>query len=154
MLESDIYTRRFKERAAALGHPTPDENEIEAYRKKGHPPSVAAARHYSKLRVKSRVSEVELEGVVKASCLSFGIDPEDLISADEDSTRDLKTVICHIAVEKLNIRPHTVIRKRLGMKNNSMVNHHLSRFPLRLDSIVFVEKLNESINNLDLGNEQ
>lgn len=134
-----------------LGHTVvPDDARIEKYRTDGMPPSLAVSKHFSKLKLKSQISSETLETIVLSACRAFGFDSKDVESCDTKEMRDLKTIVCFIAVSEKNLRPHTVIRKRLGMKYNSMVNYYVDRFALRMDSITFKKKLEETRNVLKL----
>jgi hypothetical protein len=141
MLENDIYVRRFKDKAESLGFTDmPADERIDKYRTDGVAPSLAVSKYFSKLKIKSRVSKDELEPLVISACNAFGADPMDVALSDTEEMRDLKTIVCRLAVNEMNIRPHTVIRKRLGLKYNSMVNHHVDRFATRTDRVGFLDK--------------
>lgn len=151
MIENDIYFRRFREKAYSLGiNEMPDDATIEKYRTDGISPKVAASKHFGKLKLKSRVSSEELEEIVISACQAFGLKPTDVATGDSKEMRDLKTIVCFIAINEKNLRPHTVIRKRLGLKYNSMVNHYSDRFQMSMNRVGFLEKVEITRKGLSL----
>lgn len=153
MLNEKTYLHRFTVKAVAKGHSINDNDlpVIESYRALELTPAVAVNRHYSKLKLLSIADRERLEPLIIAACNSFGIDPNTIknVEADDD-TRDAKSIICYLAVNEMNIRPHTVIKEELGFKYNSAVNHHKDRAVGRKDSLAFLEKMNAIASEVGL----
>lgn len=149
MLTEEIYRGRFTRKAEAKGYTVTevDYPQIESYRDLELTPAVAVNRHYSKLKLKTAEEEIRLEPLVEFVCEGYGLEPElatDEVRSDTEDWKDAKTIICHVAVKVMDIRPHTVIKNRLGFKYNSMVNHNLARCERKCDSIRFTEALEEA----------
>lgn len=138
MLEPDIYERRFKEKAKSLGHTSDGEEEaIMQYREDGIAPALAVSKHYSKMRLKTLKSEKNFDEILEVVCQSSGVTLDEVKDTDTQIWRDIKSISCVIAVKDKDIRPHSVMRKALGLKYNSMVNHYFERASRRDDSITF-----------------
>jgi len=152
MLETDIYTRRFKEKAKSLGHnPDGEESAILQYRDNGVTPALAVSKHYSKMRLLTIESEKRFNEVLEVVCEQAGFELHEVYDTDTQDWRDIKSISCLIAVQDLDIRPHSVMRRALGLKYNSMVNHYVDRNQNREDSIRFQTILEGSRKALEIN---
>jgi len=150
MLEKDIYDRRFRQQMEKKGM-TATEAEIEKasneMRSKGIPPSIAVTKVFTDMYYKRVEAEQQFPIVLKATCDSFGIAFDE---ADSSDLTDIRSIAAWIAVNRLDLRPHTVIKEHLGLSSNSMVNHSVYRADKRMDkSVMFAEKLNQVLANLN-----
>ena len=142
MLEQDIYTRRFNEKAGRLKNVEPcPESTIEKYRLGSYTPALAVSEYYGKMRVKTKDAEKKFKVILDVVCEVYGFDPDGITDGDSMDWRDVKSISCVIAVLDQNIRPHTVIRKALYLKYNSMVNHYVDRSKKREDRIAYHNNL-------------
>jgi hypothetical protein len=142
MLEQDIYTRRFKAKAESKGYSTEGlETEIEAFRLAEVTPSLAVAKQFSKMRLKTQDAEEQFQNILESVCEVCGLDPSGIETGDSNEWRDVKSISCVIAVLDKDIRPHTVMRKALGLKYNSMVNHYVDRSKKREELIMYHNNL-------------
>ena len=150
MLEQDTYTRRFNEKAGRLKNVEPcTESIIENYRLGGYTPALAVSEYYGKMRVKTKDAEAKFKVILDVVCEVYGFDPAGISDGDSMDWRDIKSISCVIAVLDQDIRPHTVIRKALYLKYNSMVNHYVGRSEKRADRIKYHNNLAASREALE-----
>jgi len=124
------------------------QSEAERMREKGVPPSIAVTKVFTDMYYKRKHAEEKFPKLLNEVCHSFGLEYAD--AADKDLS-DIRSIACYIAVERYDLRPHSVIREYLGLSSNSMVNHSLYRATKQMDkSVIFAEKLNEVLSNLGL----
>jgi hypothetical protein len=144
MLKRDIYRRRFlyQLKSQSVDSSGIDvEKAIDRMMAKKIPPSVAVQRAFTPLEKKRAIAVKTMPKIIKCVCDAFGVD--ELGSGGIDS-RDICSITAWIAVNKNNIRPHSVIREKLNLASNSMVNHHVDRCERRRDeSVLFSEKFNQ-----------
>ena len=160
MIDIETYIDRLKAKLSEKrglpkdGVPSEEEirSEAERLRSKGIPPSIAVTKVFTPLWFKRKRAEAELPRIIKETCLAFNFENyEDALYEDGDNLLDVKYISAWIAVERFNIRPHTVIKDMLHLSNNSMVNHSVGRAKTKMDrSVAFAEKLNQVLINLGL----
>ena len=153
MLEAETYERRFKAQLVKRDiemNDTELAKASEGFRLANIPPSIAATKCFGKMALMTNAANTALDPVIKLACKAFELNPEESATRESADWLDARSVICHISVNLLNIRPHSVIRKQLGFKRNSMVNHHLKRAKKRSDSITFSEKLKKVTSDLKI----
>ena len=153
-MEKDIYKRRVREALKKKGLEVCDTKldlVVDEYTEKGIPPSVAVMKGFSLKDLKHGMAQKKFEPILAECCESFGLSIEDAKTGYTKDWRNLRSIACYIAVEKLDIRPHTVMRDMLGLANNGMVRHKVYRANRLLDeNVLFAEKLLEIQSNLDL----
>ncbi len=156
-LPEDIYLRRFKEqlikKEVDVSSLTESQLEEEATRQRnaGIPPSIAVTKCFTTLCNKRDVAEQTLPTIIKGVCTELSIEFDTHKDGDSKTHRDMRSMVCWIAVSKLNLRPHTVIKEHLGFSSNSNVNHAVYRCASYIsDSAIFAEKLKTILDNLKI----